>query len=208
VNLKSASIIKNKILSGKIEPLGDVMNNLDFDDYFEVPKKELQYDKTADISKVEKNTSADRLNELINRNINLVYAGSIVENNNHHAAFIIQTNEDLELFSLLKMDIKSKIIKNKGCFLKSNGVHWYPKNSYMGWHTNSDQPGDFLYLVWAEEDNKSFFRYKDTDTGEIITKWEKRGWQVNRFETPMWHCVASYTNRISIGYRILKPKSS
>ena len=86
---------------------------------------------------------------------------------------------------------------------------WYPMNSWMGWHTNTHRTGERIYLVWAEEDNKSFFRYRDADTGEIITKWEKSGWQINRFNistNPMfWHCVGSYTNRISIG---LAPKVS
>ena len=56
-----------------------------------------------------------------------------------------------------------------------------------------------MYLVWAEEDNKSFFRWEDPRTGEIITKWEKKGWNINRFVAPIWHCLGSWTNRISIG---------
>ena len=83
----------------------------------------------------------------------------------------------------------------------SSGRYWYPPNSYCGWHTNSDTLGERIYVVWCEEDNKSFFRYKDVETGKIITKWEKKGWQVNRFETPMWHCVGSYTNRVSFGFK-------
>ena len=63
-----------------------------------------------------------------------------------------------------------------------------------------------MYFVWCEEDNKSFFRYKDED-GNVVTKWEKKGWQLNRFTVNehrlLWHCVGSNTNRISFGYKVL-----
>ena len=85
-----------------------------------------------------------------------------------------------------------------------SGLFHYPPNGFCGWHTNSDYPGQRLYLVWVEEDNKSFFRYEEN--GEIITKWENKGWQINRFtagKPEYWHCVGSYTNRVSIGFREL-----
>ena len=88
---------------------------------------------------------------------------------------------------------------------KPQGCHWYPPNSYCGWHTNSDSQGWMIYLVWAEENNKSFFRWKDSVTGDIKTKWEKKGWQTNYFKINdnFWHCVGSYTNRISLGFKAL-----
>ena len=82
-------------------------------------------------------------------------------------------------------------------------------NGYMGWHTNSDTPGDRWYLVYNTEEDSSFFRYIDPNTNKMITKWEPKGWSINRFRipddvnNPFWHCVGSYTNRLSIGFREL-----
>jgi hypothetical protein len=83
------------------------------------------------------------------------------------------------------------------------GHFWYPPGGWMGWHSNSHNPRGRIYISWAEEGGKSFFRYQDRKTGEIITQWEKKGWQINRFTIPtddiFWHCVGSYTNRVSFG---------
>lgn len=81
---------------------------------------------------------------------------------------------------------------------------WYPSNGYMSWHTNSKAKGWRLYCSHAKEDNKSFFRYQDPKTGEIITSWDKKGWKFRIFsinEIDFWHCVYSETDRISLGYR-------
>ena len=87
------------------------------------------------------------------------------------------------------------------------GFFWYPSGGYCGWHTNSNNTGERYYLVWAEESEKSFFRYQDPNTQEIITNWDQSGWQLRNFaasETnPTWHCVGSETNRVSIGFQVL-----
>tara|TARA_R100000008_G_C3527895_1_gene137597 strand:+ start:55 stop:777 length:723 start_codon:yes stop_codon:yes gene_type:complete len=93
---------------------------------------------------------------------------------------------------------------------RNTGLFWYPANSWCGWHTNTKSwhtKADTyrIYLYYAQEDKKSFFRYIDRDTGEMITKWDKKGWNINKFtigtvDSPLWHCVGSYTNRISIGF--------
>ena len=95
-----------------------------------------------------------------------------------------------------------------GIRVKPSGLFWMPPNGYCGWHTNSNHLGERFYLVWVNEDNKSFFRYENPNTGEIVTKWEKKGWQLNRFHPPQWHCVASWTDRISIGFRTLNNPST
>jgi hypothetical protein len=80
---------------------------------------------------------------------------------------------------------------------------WYPpKEGYLGWHI--DQEGGRLYAAWAE--GKSFFRWRDGHTKEIITSWDKPGqWNFRIFdfdkENPMWHCVKAEDLRVSIGYR-------
>ena len=107
--------------------------------------------------------------------------------------FKFKTDKSKYLLEEVENEYKSKY--------KSSGLFWCPPNGYCGWHTNSNRPVQRVYLVWAKEDNKSFFRYQDLKTGEVITKWEKKGWQVNVFTPPTWHCVGSFTDRISIGFR-------
>ena len=85
-----------------------------------------------------------------------------------------------------------------------SGIFIYPPGGYCGWHTNSDTQGERIYISWCKEGEKSFFRYIDTDTDEMITKYEKQGWNINRFQiipqVPLWHCVYSDTVRFSIGF--------
>ena len=113
-----------------------------------------------------------------------------IENSNR---FTFETNETKYLLEEVKKQYKSEYT--------SSGLFWCPPNGYCGWHTNSNRKVQRVYLVWAKEDNKSFFRYQDLETGEVVTKWEKKGWQVNVFTPPTWHCVGSFTDRISIGFR-------
>lgn len=86
-----------------------------------------------------------------------------------------------------------------------SGHFWYPPGAYMGWHTNSGAPGWRMYLTHAEEPYKSFFRYRDPSTQEIITSWDAH-WNVRLFEVrsdkPVWHAIYSETNRFSLGYVI------
>jgi hypothetical protein len=85
----------------------------------------------------------------------------------------------------------------------SSGHFWYPTGSYMAWHTNSGVPGWRMYINYAEEPGKSFFRYRDPNTGAIVTLWDKR-WNIRLFritrDNPLWHAVYSDTNRFSLGY--------
>lgn len=89
-----------------------------------------------------------------------------------------------------------------------SGHFWYPPQSWMGWHTNSRAPGWRIYINYAEEPGKSFFRYRHPVTGEIITLWDDV-WNMRVFrvtaENPLWHCVYSNTNRFSLGYLVKIP---
>jgi hypothetical protein len=96
--------------------------------------------------------------------------------------------------------------------LVKSGFFWYPPLSYCGWHTNSNDTGERIYYVFSQEENKSFFRYiKD---GEMVTKYDNVGWTKNQFKVSNieaqlnWHCVGSYTNRISIGFKVDNTKKS
>ena len=84
-----------------------------------------------------------------------------------------------------------------------SGHFWYPPGGYMAWHTNSRAPGWRVYITHAEEPGRSFFRYRDPDSGEIVTEsdleWNARAFRVDP-EVPIWHAVYSDTHRFSIGF--------
>jgi hypothetical protein len=96
--------------------------------------------------------------------------------------------------------------------LVSSGHFWYPEQSFMGWHTNSQSPGWRIYINYAEQENQSFFRFQDHSSGEIRTLWDHE-WNLRVFRItqgqPLWHCVYSNTNRFSLGYmlKMAKPRS-
>jgi hypothetical protein len=86
-----------------------------------------------------------------------------------------------------------------------SGYFHYPNTGYMAWHTNSDIPCKRLYITWAKESCKSFFRYFKNET--IVTDYDDAGLTFRMFditnEPPyLWHCVGSETDRISFGFRI------
>ena len=93
--------------------------------------------------------------------------------------------------------------------LFKSGQYWYPRGGYMGWHTNNRYPGWRLYVSHAEEPEKSFFRYRRPEDGEIVTSLD-RAWNVRLFKVsparPLWHAVYSETNRFSFGY-VVRPWS-
>lgn len=62
----------------------------------------------------------------------------------------------------------------------------------MGWHTNSRVPGWRVYINYAEEAGKSFFRFCDPVTEDIVTL-DDREWNIRVFritsEKPVWHTI-------------------
>ncbi len=91
--------------------------------------------------------------------------------------------------------------------IQSSGFFLYPPEGYMGWHTNWQNPGWRLYVSYAEEPGKSFFRYRDPATDEIITSHDKeinfRLFKASK-DHLFWHSVYSQTYRYSLGYKITK----
>lgn len=84
-----------------------------------------------------------------------------------------------------------------------SGHYYYPKTGYMGWHTNSNKPCKRVYITYT--DGQSFFRYKKDN--DIITDYDDVGITVREFDIPelpeqLWHCVGSYANRFSFGFRL------
>ena len=121
-------------------------------------------------------------------------------NNDNRVSYI--SGEGLNRFNSLMRAVKA----HYDCsFVQPSGLFIYPINGYCGWHTNDKNKGKRIYIVWAAEDNKSYFRYQDPTTKEIKTIWDKKGWKINTFDVDpsnsYWHCVGSNTTRLSIGFR-------
>ena len=179
-NLKSAEALVQKIISGEYKPaLYD-----DTDDPNNV------YDPTLTQSFIEEALSKENLRNVKLNHGDVKYARDVNKNQNR-----FRFEKDMPELT----DLLDSLGKTDNNTYRCSGLFHAPNNGFCGWHTNSTAPGDRMYLVWAEEDNKSFFRWEDPFTGEIITKWEKKGWNINKFVAPVWHCLGSWTTRISIG---------
>ena len=106
------------------------------------------------------------------------------------------------------IDCESILIKGleelyPNCDISVSGRHVYPAGGHLGWHTNSNSPGNRIYLSYVDKPNKSFFRYVSND--QEITSYDKKGWNMREFmigETPLWHCVYTKTVRLSLGFRV------
>ncbi len=93
-----------------------------------------------------------------------------------------------------------------------SGHFLYPAGSYIGWHTNSLVPGWRLYINVAEEPGKSYFRFRDPHSGEIVTSVDEGlNFRMFRFteagEPDLWHTVFTGTLRYSFGYRVERAPS-
>jgi len=122
------------------------------------------------------------------------------------AVYSEKVNSDRSRVDQLFSELLKSVFESKAPLkVSSSGHFWYPAGSYMGWHTNSRVPGWRVYINYAEEPGKSFFRYRDPLTKEIVTLQDKE-WNLRIFritsEQPIWHTVYSDTNRFSFGYMI------
>jgi len=166
--------------------------------------KTLDYDsKKCDMSLYKKDVSSDyatdrvsekTLNELMKNGKNVATDdANVIKFNN------FQFDNTLRLVA--------SMFKGQDAAIGISGRTWYPSNGYMGWHTNLDSQGYRLYCAHSREENKSFFRYRDPQSGKIITSTDKQGWNFRMFnitkETPVWHCVYSETDRVSIGFNLI-----
>ena len=81
---------------------------------------------------------------------------------------------------------------------------------FMGWHTNNNAPYTRMYMNYVTEADKSYFKYRDPNTEEMVKSYDKKGWQIRMFDIcrrkPLWHCVYAETPRISLGLRICKKR--
>ena len=176
-------------------------------DYLELDNLPHEFKKTGgwrdyynpDDLSINEQTSDIKLQEIIDKHRNVFHARDLENNGNYYrlrATDIPFCNQVEKMLS----------IANNYSYIRVTGFFYYPKNAYMGWHTNSNLKGNRTYLSWVDEDDKSFFRYLDVNTGEVVTKWEKKGWNENNFmvtdDNLYWHCVGSKCNRISLGFNV------
>ena len=112
----------------------------------------------------------------------------------------------------LLLDIKSELellFPTLGDQRSNSGRTIYGGNSWMGWHTNEDQPGRRIYLNWSEKNGENEFRYLDNQTDEVCIVPEPAGWSMKSFYIPpppnqLWHCVQVGAKRIAIGFAELQ----
>lgn len=109
-----------------------------------------------------------------------------------------------------EMDVVLNILKSQypNKLVKKSGGFWYKPGYYMGWHNNHGRKGTRIYVTYADENGKSFFRYRDKKTGDVITTYDQKGWTVRLFDVSdvpndfYWHSVYSNCNRFSFGFNI------
>ena len=149
---------------------------------------------------LEEKLSLANLNKIMLEHGDLKAARQISDNDNR---FVLTTTDTIN-------ELTQEIVLACGGTWKSSGMFWYPPKSYCGWHTNNNREGRRVYFAWAEESDKSFFRYYDQDKDQIVTAWDKEGLNIHQFtvnkEKPCWHCVGSYTHRISFGFMLRDEK--
>lgn len=103
-----------------------------------------------------------------------------------------------------KSEVLQTVKKMLGARDVTNSMMYNPMSG-MYWHTNSDSLGTRIYYTFSLD--KSVFKYKDPNTGDIHESWDKPGcWTVRSFdifkEKPLWHCVWSAGRRFSFGFVI------
>ena len=145
---------------------------------------------TKVVDKWENHVSAEALNRIIN--------SDIAVSDDTNMVMFSHLSISQKLIHIIQKEFPEKLVRVSGYF-------HYPKTGYMSWHTNADVPCKRLYITWAREANKSFFRYyKD---GEVITDYDDAGLTFRIFDITdkppyLWHCVGSETDRLSFGFRI------
>ncbi len=153
-----------------------------------VPSKQLTYDPDTELRRVKRLMFGDLATPSCLPN---------ASNRNHHTGYFAR-----DVITCI-IDKLKKYYKKP---IQHRGTYSYHPGSRCGWHTNSNSPGKRIYFTWTEEDNKSFFKYLDNETDQIITKYDKKGWHINEFIIPkegvFWHYVGSETCRKSIGFLI------
>lgn len=117
---------------------------------------------------------------------------------------LVNIPEQDDLIKLIANDLR-EFIPVFGKQLRNSGRALYGAGGSMSWHTNEDLPGLRIYCIWSEKAGTNFFRYRNPDTGEIITQLEPAGWVIKSFYIPprprqLWHCIYAGSRRIALGF--------
>ena len=76
----------------------------------------------------------------------------------------------------------------------------YVPHGFVGWHSDGDIGGWYLMITYSPKGN-GFFKYRDIDSGKIVTLPDSTGWMTRTVELPtdpdrmFWHCAAAPSNR-------------
>lgn len=103
-----------------------------------------------------------------------------------------------KVFDLLKEDGKKVQFRN---------FFYYPPNSMMTWHTNSNAIGTRIYYTLVA--GSDIFRYRDPVSKEIIDVNAKDGWNLKKFkigntkEDLLWHTIYAKGPRFSFGFNLV-----
>ena len=161
-----------------------------------------EYDARLPKAEIERRLSLDHLQSIQDREQNRFVCGSDMN------LIRFSRIRFRELTLKLATTLESLLEPRRKMRLFQSGRNWYPRNGYMGWHTNANVQGFRLYCTHAPSSRQSYFRYFDPVTQKIETSWDTAGWNFKCFRTdlePLWHCVYSETDRISFGYGLMFP---
>lgn len=99
------------------------------------------------------------------------------------------------------------ILGADGKKVEFRNFYYYPPDTMMTWHTNSNAIGTRVYYSLIS--GGDIFRYRDPYTEEIIDVYGKDGWNVKQFkigntrEDRLWHTIYAIGPRFSFGFNIL-----
>ena len=175
-------------------------------------KEEIRKIVEPSIFKIKRNISV----KYVNNAATFIDEKALIKQKEEHEFEIdaAKNRSNLKDFSKYLERIKSTVVDELTKILKDvypnmrvrlSGSFLYPDTGYMGWHTNHLDPCKRIYIVYAEEAQRSFFRYEED--GKIITDFDDLGLTIREFDIPstqpyFWHCVGSTCNRFSFGFRI------
>lgn len=86
---------------------------------------------------------------------------------------------------------------------------YYPKDGFMGWHTNWNAAGYNILLSYTKNGG-GYFNYRDPETDEIVSVQDTPGWscKVGYFgkgsepDKVYYHCAGSAEDRLTLGFVI------
>jgi len=135
----------------------------------------------------------------------------VVDFNNDIALGIIPKSELTSFLTFYQTDTRieaiKKLLSNDTAKVQFRNFYYYPPNTMMTWHTNSNAVGTRIYYSLVS--GGDIFRYRDPYTKKIIDVIGKDGWNVKQFqigntsENRLWHTIYANGPRFSFGFNIL-----